>query len=152
GSLNYSESLLGQPVMSVANLLLAKLDGSGNLVFCEVFGGIGIESGRCVAEAADGTLWVGGSVTEGPSAYGWLTAFEPNGALRFTVKVQGNDPFITTNSILSVQPLTGGVQLLGQRGLGAAHDAWLALVSDIGTPLGWKTIGGAAEDVPLGMR
>ncbi|HEX5009721.1 MAG TPA: hypothetical protein VFY71_04915 [Planctomycetota bacterium] len=153
GGCSYFESFVGTPVLSVNNLLLARLDADGDLVFAEVLGTTSGEEGRCVTEGLNGTLWVGGALTEGPSTYAWVSSFAANGGLGSTIKLHGNDPTsIFTNSVHTVVPTSLGLQLFGERGLGTGRDAWLALIASNGLPMTWTTIGGPGDDAPLGLR
>ena len=153
GGVVYSENQLGTPALAVNNLLLARLDADGDLVFAEVLGTTSGEEGRCVAEDFNGTLWVGGALTEGPSTYAWVSAFDANGGLGYTIKLHGNDPSsIFTNTVRTIVPTYLGLRLFGERGIGTGRDAWLALISNSGLPMTWTTIGGVGDDAPLGLR
>lgn len=152
GYVSYSEMHGSEMALFANNLLLARLEPDGDLAFAEVLGSIGNEQGTSVAEGPDGRLWVGGGVTEGPSTWAWLSSFGASGALASSIKFRGADTGIFSVPVRALAPVPGGVRLLGDRGLGAGHDAWLALVSDGGLPLSWTGLGGPGEDAPLGLR
>ena len=152
GSVGYTEFHGSDLALFANNLLLARLNPDGSLAFAKVLGSAGNEQGNSVAEGPDGRIWVGGGVTEGPSTWAWVSTFSADGGLLWSTKLRGADTGIFAVPVHSIVPIVGGAYLLGDRGLGASHDAWLGLVSDGGTPFSWKSVGGTGEDAPLGLR
>ena len=151
GSCAYTEVHGSELALNSNNLLLARFDADGALVFCKVLGNAGGEDGRAVAEADDGSIWVCGGLAEGGSSWGWVARFTSSGGLLWSITLHGEDPGIPSNAVVSLAPVPGGVVVLGERGLGAGHDAWLAQLSERGTPRWWKTIAGPGDDAPLGL-
>jgi hypothetical protein len=152
GYLNWTELHGSELALFGNNLLLARLEPDGDLAFAEVLGSVGNEQGTCVAEGLEGQIWVGGGLIEGPSTWAWLSSFGADGAPGSSIKLRGADTGIFSVPVRALVPLPGGVRLLGDRGLGAGRDAWLALISSGGLPLTWTGLGGPGEDAALGLR
>jgi hypothetical protein len=152
GAVGYTEIIGGQYKLFAENMFLARLEADGDLDFAHVIGSFTNERGTCVAEGPDGRLWVGGAVAEGGASFAWVSTFDAAGQMGWSRKMCGADTGLFTVPVRALVPMVGGAQLLGDRGFGAGHDAWLAQITDGGTPISWKSLGGPAEDAPLGLR
>ncbi len=133
------------------NLLLARFDAVGGLLWAKVTGAIPLQTAGPLVEALDGSIVTGGLDNEAPDFRGWLATFESDGSLRWSASYLGADAAIDNDVITGLSPVEGGTLVAGHHGSGASRDAWLALIDDGGSVVWWKSLIGAAEETSAGV-
>lgn len=151
GFLELDEDDGGTPVMSGKNLALARITEAGDLVFLSAAGQVGDQIATCVVEAHSGELVLGTAIADGAEDWAGLVRFDASGAYLGAVAYHGDRDSVVAYDVIDLQPTAGGTFVLGNVDQGPARDAFLALVSDRGVVIWWKTIGGVDLDDPFGL-
>ncbi|UCB52025.1 MAG: hypothetical protein JSV10_08545 [Candidatus Zixiibacteriota bacterium] len=128
------------------DLLLAKFDASGNMLWTETVGGANWDNGRCVIEASDrGLVVVGGTYTYSAGYDDFLLAkFDSSGNHLWTRTIGGTD---RDYGLDLTETSDGGLVVMGDTwSFGAGYCDWLLAKFDASGNLLWtKTLGGSSH-------